>query len=58
MNIEVEFDKIRYGSISKQQMEMVDKDITYALNKVCKKIEGSRRGILYSKEKVRRNAAL
>ena len=37
---------------------MIDKDITYTLNKVCKKIEGPQRGIPYSKEKVRRNAVL
>ena len=58
MNIEAELDKIRYGSTSKQQMEIVDKDITYTLNKVHKKIEGPRRGIPYSKKKVRRNTVL
>ena len=37
---------------------MIDRDITYALNKVFKKIEGPQREIPYSKEKVRRNAVL
>ena len=37
---------------------MIDKDITYALNKVHKKIEGPWREIPYSKEKVQRNAIL
>ena len=37
---------------------MIDKDITYVLNKVRKKIEGPRRGIPYSKEKVWRNTVL
>ena len=37
---------------------MIDKDITYTLNKVHKKIEGPQRGISYSKEKVWRNAML
>ena len=37
---------------------MNDRDITYAINKVRKKIEGPRKGIPYSKEKVKRNAVL
>ena len=37
---------------------MIDRDITYMLNKVHKKIEEPRRGIPYSKEKVKRYAVL
>ena len=58
MDIEGNLAKLIEGSSSKQQLEMIDKDITYALNKVCKKIEGPRRGIPYLKEKVWRNAVL
>ena len=58
MDIEGNLVKLIEGSSSKQQLEIIDKDITYTLNKVCKKIEGPRRGIPYSKEKVRRNAVL
>ena len=42
----------------KQELESLNKDITYLMNKVHKKIEGPRRGILYSKEKVKRYAIL
>ena len=37
---------------------MINRDITYVLNKVRKKIEGPRRGIPYWKEKVQRNTVL
>ena len=50
--------KLIEGSSSKQQLKMIDKDITYTLNKVHKKIEGPQRGIPYLKEKVRRNTVL
>ena len=37
---------------------MIDRDIMHVLNKVYENIEGSRRGIPYSKEKVKRYAVL
>ena len=52
MDIEENLAKLIKGSSSKQQLEMINRDITYALNKVHKKIEGLQRGIPYSKEKV------
>ena len=52
MDIEGNLVKLIKGSSLKQQLEMIDKDITYALNKVRKKIKGSQRGIPYLKEKV------
>ena len=58
IDIEGNLAKLIKGSLSKQQLEMIDKDITYTLNKVRKKIEGPQRGIPYSKEKVQRNAIL
>ena len=58
MNIECELIKLISRSSSKQQLEMIDRDITYVLNKVRKKIERPKRGIPYSKEKVWRNAVL
>ena len=58
MDIKGNLSKLIKGNSSKQQLEMIGKDITYALNKVCKKIEGPQRGIPYSKEKVQSNAVL
>ena len=58
MNIERELDNIRNGSVSKQQMEILDRDITYALNKVRKRIKGVKQSIPYLKEKVRRNTVV
>jgi len=41
-----------------QDLEKVDKNITYLLNKIRKKIEGPSRRIPYSQEKVKRNAII
>ena len=58
MDIKGNLSKLIEGNSSKQQLEMIDKDITYALNKVYKKIEGPWKGIPHSKENVWRNAML
>ena len=58
MNIKNNLERIYQGYATKQELELIDRDITYILNKVYKKIEGLRRRITYSKEKVKRYAVL
>ena len=58
MNIEKDLDRIYQEYATKQDLEALNKDITYMMNKVCKKIKGQRRGIPYSKEKVKRYVIL
>ena len=58
MNIENELERMRRGHASKQELEMLDRDMTYTMNKAWKKIEGPRRGIPYLKEKAKRYAVL
>ena len=50
MNIELQTD-IAIDLPTNQQLEKIDKDITYAINKARKKVEGLRRGATCSKEK-------
>ena len=58
MNIRSDLERMNDGYATKQELEIIDRDITYLLNKVCKKIEELRRGIPCSKEKVKRYAVL
>ena len=58
MNIENDLERMCQGHATKQELELLDRDITYLISKVHKKIEGIKRGILYSKEKVKRHAIL
>ena len=42
----------------KSELENINQDFTFILNKANKKIEGQRRCILYSKEKAKRKAVI
>ena len=41
-----------------EELEEVDEDITYILNKIRKKIEGQKRSIPYFNKKMRRNTVM
>ena len=51
--IEDTINSIKYTRPSRTILEQIDKDFTYILNAVTKKIQGLRRNILYSNQKVR-----
>jgi len=57
INIELQIERARELP-TKQQLENIDQNISHALNKVYKIIEGLRRGVPYSKEKVKQRATL
>ena len=54
--IEIVFDKIIEYGITNKRLEQLDKDITFLLKKIRKKIEEQNRKIPYLKEKVKRIA--
>ena len=45
-------------SLSYEEIEIIDESITKVLNAATRKVEGPRRNILYSVEKVRRQGTL
>jgi len=57
MLIENDINRV-YNNPIKEDIEHIDKDITYIFNKVQKKIEESKQSILYSKQKEFRRAAM
>ena len=51
-------DRIYYNRVSMDQLETIDNEIPYILEKARKKMEGPARGIPYSKAKLKAYSAL
>ena len=51
ISIENTIYEMMHSKLSREVMEQVDKDFTYILQMIIKKIEGSRRGVTHSKQK-------
>ena len=51
INIESELERLSSGYASKQELEMLDRDITYVLNKVHKRLNSLGEGFLIQNKK-------
>ena len=56
--LELPVQKLNISTVTKKELEQLDQDISFVLNKVRKKIEGQKRGMLHSKKKVKRRAVI
>ena len=48
-SLELTVQKLNISTVAKKELEQLDQDISFVLNKVRKKIEGQKRGIPHSK---------